>query len=77
MCERGLPVDADRLQKPCVVCGEECAGRPRTRDSSGQYYHNECYESARRSRREAADAETVAEPAEDGTFPLLDDETLE
>ncbi len=70
-------MDADRPQKPCGLCGEECAGRPRTKDSSGQYYHNECYANAKRAQQEASYAETVAEPADDDFIELLDEETLE
>lgn len=49
------------LLKLCVVCGENCAGQPRTKDAQGQYYHKECFErelEARKSRRAAANPES-------------------
>jgi hypothetical protein len=36
--------------KICALCGEDCSGRPRTRDARGRYYCATCYERARRAR---------------------------
>jgi len=41
------------IQKICVVCGENVANRPRTKDQHGRYYCNSCWT-----------AETAASPAE-------------
>ena len=30
--------------KPCVVCGADCANRPRTKDRHGRYYCRPCYD---------------------------------
>lgn len=35
--------DGDRV---CVICGESCAGQPRTKDPQGRYYHRSCHEQA-------------------------------
>lgn len=48
------------ILKLCVVCGEDCAGMPRTKDAQGQYYHKECFErelEARKRRRAVASPE--------------------
>lgn len=35
--------------KTCKLCGEDCAGQPRIKDSRGNYYHRSCHEEAKRS----------------------------
>jgi hypothetical protein len=35
------------MAKTCVICGEDCAGRPRTKDVHGRYYCMPCYEQAK------------------------------
>lgn len=48
------------ILKLCVICGEDCAGMPRTKDAQGQYYHKECFErelEARKRRRAAVNPE--------------------
>jgi hypothetical protein len=40
--------------KLCVFCGADCAGRPRTKDAQGRYYHKECYEKVMKERRAQA-----------------------
>lgn len=58
------------IQKPCAICGGECAGQPRTKDGKGRYYHQSCYEealarkkAARQQPRDASAGEPVAPPA--------------
>ena len=36
--------------KVCVICGEDCSGRPRIKDSNGRYYHKSCHEEALRRK---------------------------
>lgn len=38
--------------KVCVVCQEDCAGRPRVKDKQGRYFCEPCYEEARRRMQE-------------------------
>lgn len=64
-------------KKPCVICGKDCAGQPRTKDKSGNYYHKACYEKAR-AQQAARQAEPAREPppiidAEPGGFDPFDD----
>lgn len=47
--------------KLCVVCGNDCAGKPRTKDPKGRYYCRSCYESAKQA---------VASPAKREYNPL-------
>lgn len=42
--------DARPVAKVCVVCGEDCSSRPRTKDKLGRYYCNQCYARARSAR---------------------------
>jgi hypothetical protein len=35
--------------KTCVVCGEDCSGRPRIKDPRGRYHCKDCYERVRAS----------------------------
>jgi len=32
------------IQKVCVICGEDVANRPRTKDQQGRYYCNPCWD---------------------------------
>lgn len=64
------------LPKLCVICGEDCAGQPRTKDAQGRYYHNECYERAREvqeGRAGPVDPEAPAAGVEPGPMNLLDE----
>ncbi len=51
---------ATTMKKICVICGEDCSGRPRTKDPRGHYYCLPCYEQAKRKfdqkHAETADA---------------------
>ncbi len=38
--------------KQCVVCGEDCANKPRVKDPKGRYYCKPCYNRAAAERRE-------------------------
>ncbi|TVQ50729.1 MAG: hypothetical protein EA377_14055 [Phycisphaerales bacterium] len=38
--------------KQCVVCGEDCANKPRVKDPKGRYYCKPCYNRAAAQRRE-------------------------
>lgn len=40
--------------KLCVICREDCAGRPRTKDAKGQYYCQPCYDDALAKKQQAA-----------------------
>lgn len=46
-------------EKICVICGENCAGKPRVKDPKGRYYCRACYEEAqqKKANRESADQE--------------------
>lgn len=37
-------------EKLCIICGEDCAGRPRLKDSKGQYACQACVEAKKRPR---------------------------
>ncbi len=64
--------------KICVVCGKDCSQQRRIKDEHGQYYHKECFKSAKRERqaREAIHAQKEDEvglaPAEDPDPYALD-----
>jgi hypothetical protein len=30
------------IEKPCVICGQSCAGKPRIKDNQGRYAHKAC-----------------------------------
>lgn len=36
---------ASSIQKLCVICGDDVAGKPRTKDKQGRYYCNPCWNS--------------------------------
>jgi hypothetical protein len=38
--------DSAAVVKVCVICGQDVADRPRTKDSRGHYYCKECYRAA-------------------------------
>ena len=61
--------------KICVICGKDCAGLPRIKDSKGGYYHKECHERAKRERdaRRAAAAAPTVPLEEPDTFSLLNE----
>jgi len=46
--------------KECVLCGRDCAGRPRLKDSVGRYYCRECCEKAKAKKKAAASADPSA-----------------
>lgn len=49
-------------QKVCIVCGQDCAGRPRVKDPRGRYYCRECYDRAARKQRAKREAQRAAAP---------------
>jgi len=49
-----VSVTVPAVQKVCVVCGMDVAGKPRTKDQSGNYYCRACYEEKARSREQLA-----------------------
>ncbi|MBN1345653.1 MAG: hypothetical protein JXQ73_23375 [Phycisphaerae bacterium] len=63
-------MSADRpvKRKTCRICGEDCAGRPRVKDSFGRYYHRECFDQAKQEILEtgalAEDAHRAPPPPE-------------
>lgn len=74
---------ADSL-KICVICGEDCAGRPRIKDPKGHYYHKSCHEQAKleqEARRAAVEPDpapsTVDEPESVSLLSEILDETPE
>ena len=42
--------------KVCVVCGADCAGRPRVKDPRGRYFCKPCYETAVQNKKHAKEA---------------------
>ena len=61
--------------KICVICGEDCAGRPRIKDPKGRYYHRECHEQAREraaARRAAVDPDPPQRVDSSDPMGLLD-----
>lgn len=50
------------VDKTCVICGEDCAGQPRTKDAKGNYYHQSCYDLAQK-KRAASPTDEVDTPA--------------
>src|SRR5947199_10696247 len=47
-------------QKICVVCNQNVAGRPRTKDQAGNYYCRSCYEEKARAREQLAQSRVGA-----------------
>src|SRR4051812_19656274 len=52
-------------QKICAVCGENVAGKPRTKDNAGNYYCRPCFEEKARQREQLA-ASRVGAPVPAG-----------
>ena len=50
------------MPKICVICGEDCSNRPRTKDARGRYYCMACYEQ-QRQKQQAVQAPAPVEPA--------------
>ncbi|GJM18992.1 MAG: hypothetical protein DHS20C14_12050 [Phycisphaeraceae bacterium] len=46
--------------KPCVVCGGECAGKPRVKDATGRYMHQSCAKALKQDRARGPDASASA-----------------
>ncbi len=38
-------------EKICIVCGEDCSSKPRTKDARGRYYCTPCYQRAAKPRK--------------------------
>jgi len=55
-------------QKTCVVCGADCADRPRVKDPKGRYYCKPCYEQLSEQKRQSAPT-----PPAPGDMPLQAD----
>lgn len=51
------------MTKPCVICGEDCAGKPRVKDKLGRYFHEHCYEKALAQKKNAQQPDSDARPA--------------
>lgn len=68
------PVPAEKI---CIICGEDCADRPRLKDSNGQYACQACVEAKKRRRTEpmpsAATVQKDAPVAGDGIGFSMDD----
>lgn len=61
-------------QKICVICGEDCSGRPRIQDRKGRYYCKDCYEQARQAhqaRKQAPVTPTPPQAEEPDAYSLL------
>ncbi|MDY7107867.1 MAG: hypothetical protein SYC29_04445, partial [Planctomycetota bacterium] len=67
--------DQARPRKICVICGQDCAGQPRTKDAKGRYYHTACYEEAKRAveAKRAAAGAPPPPPPEEEVVNLLDE----
>ncbi len=52
------------MTKTCVICGEDCSGRPRTKDPKGRYYCLPCYERAKHKleQKQAANSQPPPVP---------------
>lgn len=53
------------MSKTCVICGEDCSGRPRTKDARGRYFCIPCYERAKRKQDEQHTAASTRSPEAD------------
>ncbi len=62
-------------EKICVICGEDCSRRPRTKDPKGRYYCNACYEAARAGASGAA-AKSGPVDSPDDVFALGKDDNM-
>ncbi len=67
------------MTKICVICGEDCSGRPRIKDPRGHYYCKACYEQARHrlQGQQAADAPFTTAAADEAEPLGLLDEVLD
>lgn len=63
---------SDSSGKICVVCGTDCAGRPRVKDPRGRYYCKACYDK-RRSPQQAGAAGRAPEIAIEPEPSMLDE----
>jgi uncharacterized membrane protein YhaH (DUF805 family) len=63
--------------KTCVICGEDCSTRPRTKNPEGQYACNACLEERRRERAAGAGAAVAAPAAAEPSSADLDDAGLD
>ena len=64
------------MAKICVICGEDCSGRPRIKDPKGHYYCKSCHEKANQrleGHRAADESARAAPPDEAEPLGLLDD----
>ncbi len=60
------------LEKICVICHEDCSGKPRTKDRHGRYYCAACHEKAIRAQREQRpEARRPPTPAAEDPAPAL------
>jgi len=55
-------------EKPCEICGESCAGKPRIRNERGEYAHKACVESKRKG---TGNAPAAAAHDDDGVMDAL------
>lgn len=58
--------------KICVICGEDCSGRPRIKDSKGRYYCKSCHEEALRRKQAPAEAAPPPKPKPELELPVDD-----
>ncbi|MCH7849181.1 MAG: hypothetical protein IIB53_12550 [Planctomycetes bacterium] len=58
--------------KICVICGEDCSGRPRIKDSKGRYCCKSCHEEALPRKRAPADAAPPPKPEPELELPVDD-----
>lgn len=58
--------------KVCVICGEDCSGRPRIKDSKGRYCCKSCHEEALPKKRAPADAAPPPKPEPELELPVDD-----
>ena len=67
--------------KICVLCGEDCSQKPRTKDRKGRYYCRECYDEAlerQEARRYAPEAPPpAADPGAEPGFGVDPDNALD
>ncbi len=66
--------------KICVACGQDCSGKPRTKDPRGQYYCQECYDRRKAELEVSGDTPQVPLeaiiPPESATWPPAVDANL-
>lgn len=56
--------------KICVICGDDCSSKPRTKDAHGRYYCTSCYQSALRVRKNSG-AKQSPLPADEVAIDLV------